>query len=324
MIRSLVVLLWLLTLYGVVASSSIVSGPPAWAYPVPPADFKAEPDNGTIRKVPDSSAGYTLAQVRDSFLAPDWHPGDHPKLPDVVAHGRKPDVLACGYCHRADGPGGPENASLAGLPYAYILQQMSDYKSGKRSTALPLRAPQANMMALAKAATDEEIQEAAQYFSSLKPRQNIRVVETGRVRKTYIAGWVLALKEGKELEPLGQRIVETPENLERFESRDTRADFVAYVPPGSLRKGAAIVTGKRPEKTPACDTCHGMGLRGQGAVPSIAGRSPSYIVRQLYEMQNGIRAGKGAALMKAPVAKLDLDDMISVAAYLASLKVRKP
>jgi cytochrome c553 len=315
-----VVVLWMLALPVGALPPSAISEPPPWAYPVTPQDHKLMPDDGTIRKVPDSSAGYTLTQLRDRFLAPDWHPGDHPKMPEIVAHGRKPDVFACGFCHRADGPGGPENAGLAGLPYAYIVQQMSDYKSGSRSTALPQRVPQAFMMALAKAATEEEIREAARYFSSLKPRQNIRVVETDRAPKTYVANWFLAAQEGEESELLGERIVETPENLERFESRDARATFVAYVPTGSISKGAAIASGKRVGKAPACATCHGKDLKGQDAVPSIAGRSPSYVVRQLYEMQTGVRAGKRAALMKGPVARLSLDDMISVAAYLASLK----
>ena len=316
----MVILLWLLALPAGAAPPSAVSEPPPWAYPVTPPDFKPVPDDGRIRKVPDSSAGYTLTQVRDGFLAPDWHPEDHAKMPGIVAHGRKPDVLACGYCHRADGPGGPENASLAGLPYAYIVQQLSDYRSGRRSTALPKRIPQAWMMALAKAVTAEEVREAARYFSSLKPRQNIRVVETDRVPKTYVANWFLGVQEGKESELLGERIVETPENLEWFESRDARATFVAYVPSGSIGKGAAIVIGDKTTKALACATCHGKNLKGQGAVPSIAGRSPSYVVRQLYEIQAGVRVGKGAALMKEPAARLSLDDMISVAAYLATLQ----
>ena len=291
---------------------------PAWAYVVPPPDSKSARDDGKIRRVPHSTAGYTLKQVTDRFFAPDWHPEDHPKMPDIVAHGRKPDVNACGYCHRADGPGGPENASLAGLPYNYILEQMEGYKSGKRSTALPKRLPQANMIALAKAATQDEIQAAAKYFSSLKARQNIRVVETARVPKTYVAGWVLAAKEGQEKEELGRRIVEMPEDLERFESRDARATFVAYVPIGSLRMGQAIVRGDR--VGPPCATCHGKDLHGRELAPSIAGRSPSYVVRQLYEMQTGVRTGSGVLLMKAGMARLTPDEMIGVAAYLASLK----
>src|SRR5262249_43693394 len=86
------------------------NAPPAWAYPVNPPDFKPAPDDGTPRHVPDSTAAYTVTQARDLFEALDWHPRDHPPMPDPVAHGRRPDVMACGVCHRADGPGGPENA----------------------------------------------------------------------------------------------------------------------------------------------------------------------------------------------------------------------
>lgn len=315
-----IVVLCLLAVPVGAAAQSTISEPPAWAYPITPPDFRPTPDDGTIRKVPDSGAGFTLTQLRDRFTAPDWHPQDHPKMPGIVAHGRKPEVFACGYCHRADGPGGPENASLAGLPYAYIVQQMSDYKTGKRSTALPQRLPQSWMMALAKGATDAEIEEAAKYFSSIQPRENIRVIETDRVPRTYVANWFLAMQEGKETEPLGERIVETPENLEQFESRDTHATFVAYVPMGSLSKGAAVVSGERVDKAPGCTGCHGPDLKGHDAVPSIAGRSPSYVVRQLYDMQTGVRAGKGAKLMTKPVAKLTPEDMISIAAYLASLR----
>ena len=56
----------------------------------------------------------TPPQVRDRFFAPDWHPSDHPLIPSIVSVGRKPDVPACAYCHRVEGAGGPESASLAG------------------------------------------------------------------------------------------------------------------------------------------------------------------------------------------------------------------
>jgi len=40
-------------------------------------------------------------------------------------------------------------------------------------------------------------------------------------------------------------------------------------------------------KTLACATCHGADLKNLGPVPGIVGRSPSYLVRQLYDMQAG-------------------------------------
>jgi cytochrome c553 len=55
-------------------------------------------------------------------------------------------------------------------------------------------------------------------------------------------------------------------------------------------------------------------------VPSIAGRSPSYVVRQLYDMQSGARAGKMAQFMKPVVANLSVEDMVSIAAYTSSLR----
>jgi cytochrome c553 len=54
-------------------------------------------------------------------------------------------------------------------------------------------------------------------------------------------------------------------------------------------------------------------------VPSIAGRSPSYVVRQIYDIQSGARAGVANQSMKAVVANLSVNDMVAIAAYTASL-----
>jgi cytochrome c553 len=267
--------------------------------------------------VPNSSAAYTVTQLRDRFIAPVWHPEEHPPLPPIVAQGRKPDVFACGFCHRADGPGGPENSALAGLPAAYIVQQMNDYKSGARRTAVPKRNVDL-MIGLAKAATDEEIAAAAGYFSALKPRQHTRVVETDAAPKTFImANHYAALPSG-EKEAIGQRIVEVPEVLEQFVNRDTHARFVAYVPVGSVARGEALVRTGGAGKTLACVTCHGPDLKGVGMIPSIAGRSTNYVVRQLYDIKHGFRAGAFSGLMKDVVVKLPEEDMLAIAAYLAT------
>jgi cytochrome c553 len=293
--------------------------PPAWAYPVNPPDFKPPPDDGTLKHVPDSTAAYNVGQLRDLFSAPDWHPEDHAPMPDVVMHGRKPGVYACGVCHRADGPGGPENSSVAGLPAAYIIQQMADFKSGARKTSVPQRAPPQAMTSLAKAATDDEVAAAAAYFSALKPKQLIRVIETNTVPKSYVAGWFLAAVNTGEMEPIGQRIIEVPEDLEQFEHRDTHSRFIAYVPVGSVQAGQTFAVTGRGDKTIQCRTCHGPELKGVGAIPGIAGRSPSYIFRQLYDFRQGTRTGISSALMKHTVANLTDDDMLSLAAYTASL-----
>ena len=291
---------------------------PAWAYPWVP-DFKVAPADDVPQHVPDSAASFTVKQERDLFFVPDWHPEDHPAMPEVVAHGRMPDVRACGSCHRAEGTGGPENASLAGLPAAYIVQQIEDYKSGARKFAGPQRGPSVLMTAIAKASNEEEIKSAAAYFSALKPATNIKVVETDTVPVTQIARVFYMLVKDGGTEPIGQRIIETPVDAAQFEHRDTRSQFIAYVPKGSIAKGEVLATTGGAGITTPCITCHGPDLRGVAPIPGIAGRSPSYLVRQLYDFQQHARAGSASAPMTPVVEKLSPDDMISLAAYVTSL-----
>jgi cytochrome c553 len=293
--------------------------PPAWAYPVNPPDFRMQSDDGTPRHVPDTTAAFTLTQARDLFFALDWHPSDHSPLPDIVAHGRKPDVMACGVCHRADGSGGPENARIAGLPAEYIMQQMADFKSGARTTSVPQRIPPQLMIKTAKGVTNVENEQAAVYFAELKPRARMRVVETATVPKTRVAGWFLAALPGGETEPIAGRIIEVPEDLERFEMRDARSHFIAYVPPGSLEQGRQLANTGGDGKGAPCTICHGPELNGVGPIPGLAGQSPSYLVRQLYDFQHGTRVGPWSPLMAPNVIKLTLDDMVALAAYAASL-----
>lgn len=298
------------------------TAPPYWAFAVdPPAasDADAKPADNTPQHVPGSTAAFTVTQTKDFFSPPDWHPDGHPPMPDVVSHGRKPEVIACGYCHLPNGQGRPENASIAGLPVAYIIQQMADFKSGARKSSDPRLQPVTYMIQVAAHANEQEVRTAAAYFAQLKPKPWIRVVETATVPKTNVAGWMLVATEPVVKEPIGGRIIETPESLERTELRDDASGFIAYVPMGSINKGKALVT-TGAGKTMQCALCHGADLKGKESAPSIVGRSPSYIVRQLYDIQSGARSGPLTPLMKAPVARLTIDDMVSIAAYTASLR----
>jgi len=299
------------------------TAPPYWAYAVnPPAaknDRKADVVDTSLRRVPNSEAAFTVLQTSDLFYVPDWHPGGHPPMPGIVAHGRKPKIFACGYCHLPNGFGRPENANLAGLPADYIAEQMSDFKNGLRKTSVPEFLPAVSMGKYEQLASEQEVREAAAYFTGIKPKPWIRVLETDSVPKTQVAGWMLVAWEPREMEPIGARIIETPENLERTELRDDTSGFIAYVPVGSIATGKALVTTGGEGKTVPCATCHGTGLQGMKDVPGIAGRSPSYVVRQIVDMQNGLRAGAGSQQMKSVVAKLNIEDMIAIAAYTASL-----
>ncbi len=299
-------------------SEAAASAPPAWAYPVSPPNEIVLKNDGAAHQVPGSGKSLTIPQILDSFNIPDWHPDGHPALPQVVEHGRKPSVRGCGYCHLPNGQGRPENASLAGLPALYIEQQVRDIKSGARRSSEPRMGPPNNMIMIAEDASDEEVKSAAEYFSSLKLKPWIKVIEAGTVPKTKVSGSMLVAADGGGSEAIGNRIIETPVNREQTELRDDASGFIAYVPIGSIKKGETLVTTGSSGKTTQCGICHGPELRGLGPVPRLAGRSPSYLFRQMYDLQHGVRKGPWSDLMKAPVAHLTADDMVSIAAYLAS------
>jgi cytochrome c553 len=242
-------------------------------------------------------------------------------MPEIVAHGKKEQqVVACSLCHYPNGKGRPENAGVSGLPVSYFVQTMMDFKNDARKSSDARKANTNRMIAFAKAMTDDEIKAAATYFAAIKWTPWIRVVEADTVPKTRIAGGMFLVLEGAEAgkEPIGQRIIETPEKTEDTELlRNPRSGFVAYVPPGSVKKGETLVNNGA-GKTTQCAVCHGANLEGLGPVPGIAGRSPSYLVRQLYDMQQGARKGIWTDLMKPVVAKLTAEDMLNIAAYTAS------
>lgn len=294
---------------------------PVWAYGTDPATA-APAKKGIPDLVPKQLQGtdrkFTEEQIQDPFGPADWFPGDHAVMPQIVAHGRKPTVWACALCHYPNGKGRPENAGVSGLPVSYFVEQMREFRDGQRKSADPRKKNTALMVAFAKAMTDEEIRAAAEYFGRMKWTPWIKVVETATVPKTRTSVGMYLPIPGAGKEELGQRIIEVPADPEGTEAlRNPRSGFIAYVPVRSVQKGKELVT-KGSTRTSACGVCHGMDLTGLGPVPGIAGRSPSYIVRQLYDMQQGTRTGTWADLMKPVVRDLNEEDMLNIAAYLSS------
>jgi cytochrome c553 len=291
---------------------------PSWAYAIPdpaPAGAPATPStpDTSVKQLPGSTLTFTRQQISDGFGPADWFPGDHPAMPEIVARGKRPDIRACGLCHYPNGKGRQENAGISGLPVSYFIQTMNDFKNGLRKSAEPRKANTNLMAAYAKAMTAEEIKETAEYFGSMKWTPWIRVVETATVPKMVSRGGIWIPRDGGETEPIGTRIIETPENPERTEIlRDPRSGFIAYAPIGSIKKGETLAR--------SCGVCHGADLQGLGPVPGIAGRSPSYLARQMYDMQAGARRGEWAELMKPIVAKMSDDDLVNLAAYVAAMK----
>jgi cytochrome c553 len=322
---------------GIVALASVVAlgmpfaadGPPPWAYGFPgpaPANPPATPGGGAGRgagqppapdtalyRVPGSTLEFTRAQIGNGFGPADWFPGDHPAMPEIVAHGRQPEIRACALCHYPNGKGRAENSGISGLPVSYFIQQMHDFRDGNRKSAEARKSNTNLMIAIAKAMTDEEIKATAEYFGAMKWTPWIEVKETATVPKTRIAAGLFLALDGNEMEPIADRIIELPVNTRETEVlRNPRSGFYAYAPIGSIAKGERLASQGH------CDSCHGADLRGLGPVPGIAGRSPSYMVRQMYDMKVGARKGEWTPLMKAVVEKLSAEEMRDVAAFAAS------
>jgi len=301
-------------LLALITPAAVAAEVPEWAYPVAPKPVPG--DNTRLKQIPGSARQYTEAQIDDGFDPPDWFPDEHPPMPQVVAHGMAPSFRACALCHLPSGEGHPESSDLAGLPVSYLMRQISEFKNGGRTG---VRA--AVMLPIAQAISDADLRAAAEYYAALKPSIWTNVVEADTVPKTYVGHGAMrfAVEEGGT-EPLGRRIIVLPQDPVRARSRDPHSGFVDYVPVGSIETGKTLVTTGGSGKTIPCATCHGPTLRGLGEVPGIVGRPPTYVVRQLHDIQTGHRSGSPVELMKPVVAPLDLDDMVAIAAYLGSLE----
>jgi cytochrome c553 len=276
---------------------------------------------------------------------PDWAPDSHPPMPDIVKFGRSirdaagnyisptdrtgkivyaaggvedGGIRACGFCHSAHGMGHPGNGAIAGLPASYLMQQMEDYRNGLRNSSDPTKGNTMRMAWYATRMTPEETKASIEYFSRLPYRQSYRVVEAAMVPKTRITEYfVPQTGELAGMEPIDGRIIEVPERPELTELRAPNAPFIAYVPPGTLEKGKAATARFQ------CASCHGSTLNGMtmaewGEVPAIAGRSPAYVVRQMFDMKTRSRRGRNAVSMFPFVDKMTPEDMLNVAAYVAA------
>ena len=290
---------------------------PGWAYPLMYEGRGHGPDDGTLLSVPGSDLQRTQTQIDDPFNPPDWYPDEHPPMPQVVSHGRPPNVRACGQCHLLHGMGHPESSIMAGLPVNYVIRQMQDYKSGDRTS---LYRRHNSMLLSATHATEEEVRAAAEYYVGIEPVKWVTVIEAETVPETYVGpGNMRHAEPNGSMEPIGQRIIEIPEDSHRAERRDPHSPFIAYVPPGSIEAGLELATTGSSGRTIQCFICHGNDLTGLGDVPGIAGMSPIYVARQLWDIKYGTRTGTSAALMLAVVANLTYDDVIALSAYVASL-----
>ena len=298
-------------------------------YQVPPCPAMANPrscgpvgmplkEDGIKHSLPGTSLTFTRVEANYAWQPADWYPGDHPEMPEIIATGdMERGIRPCALCHFPSGQGKVENGHVAGLPKAYILRQLELFAKGERVSADYRKANTNEMARIAAWLTDEEKEIVAEYYASIPFRSMVRVVESEQAPQIRASlNRLLMADEEAPWEPLGNRIVEVTEDAEATEiMRDPRGGFIAYVPPGSVERGQALVT-TGGGKTIQCGICHGMDQKGLADIPGIAGRTASYSMRQLWDVKEGTRV---SPIMTPVVSELTAQDMLDIVAYLATL-----
>ena len=110
---------------------------------------------------------------------------------------------------------------------------------------------------------------------------------------------------------------------QRIEGRDPSLISslgIAYVPEGSIALGKRLAETWHNGTSLECHTCHGEGNRGKDDVPNIAGRSPTSIMRQLYDFKSAARRGGKSSEMEKVVWDMTEREMLALSAYLGSLR----
>lgn len=276
-----------------------------WAFPGA-GEPEARPPASTVYHLPGAARQFTQAELGNRDHAPDWYPAEHPPAPTPVLNHAGG---ACGYCHLPNGAGRSENAQLRGQPVEYIEEQVHAFASGARQSPVPYGAT-GFMAAAARAVSPEDLRAAALYFASLEPVRHARVIEATTIPRPVPEGFLYRFDRSAH-EPLGNRIIEGPTDFRQHRLRDPHEVTIAYVPVGSIARGAALAR-HGGAGFPACVTCHTAHFVG------IGGSSPSYIARQLAGFRARTRNDPGAAPMQAVAATLSDDQITDLAAFIGS------
>jgi cytochrome c553 len=312
---------------------------PLWAYGTVPAwraaaslpggepHLRSLDEKNAPLHLPGTTVFFTPTATFDPYAPVDWYPNEHASMPELVAHGRKTDgVIPCALCHHPDGYGRPENANIRGLRADYIVAQLEAFKNGERTSADPQKSNTRTMITVAKGLTHDEMVTVAAYYAQMRAIQSHeRFDESATAPKVWSdhTGAVFSLAAPNEgWAPLVGAIIEVPEDPTQSDVyRNPHAVFVAYVPLGSIARGKALAT-TGGAKTTACGTCHGADFTGTAIAPPLAGRWPSYIARQLSDIQHNTR--RNAPAMIPVVSQLSPEDIVDLSAYLGSLPPQAP
>jgi len=295
----------------------------AWAYPIgKDTTWKAPAGDGPFT-VPGSRLSFTKAQVSDDQNPVDWFPDEHPPAPGIVAHSPGQGLTPCAECHGYNGSGSVNTPDIRGLSAGYIVEQVHAFRDGDRRSAQADSNATGEMLAVARQVSDVDLAKAAAYFAALPRGANRRVVETNAVPVTTPDkyGWLDPVPNGGR-ETIGNRVIEINDDLPHSFMDDHDIGSVVYVPSGAIARGQALVASGGQDTSKGggqpCTACHGADLKGAGDIPPLAGRSPAYLARMLWDIKTGARKGPSVALMQAPAKDLTAKEIVDITAYLAS------
>jgi cytochrome c553 len=289
-----------------------------WAYPRAPDQPLPQAPPG-VYHVPGSALSFSADALNKA--TPDWFPGEHPPAPAVVAKDHAGGPEACSNCHNYNGAGFIGIPDLAGLPAPYIIEQIHEFRAGRRRSTEPNRPGTAVMTLMAKQVSEADLAVAAAYYAGLKRPTWYSVVETNTVPATVPDhyGWRDADPRGGT-EPIAGRIIELPKDAHRMLwMSDPHVGVTVYAPPGAVARGAALAASGGGGGQP-CASCHGADFKGLGPAPPLAGRSAAYLARELWDIKSGARGGPAVAMMTRPAQGLDAAEVRDIAAYLSALK----
>jgi cytochrome c553 len=304
-------------------AAASASPPPElnWAYPAAPPHTAELKTPAGIYPTPDGKRKLSADQVEKLTPADeDWFPDSHPTPPSVILHGAK-DAAPCAECHMVNGQGAVGIPDIAGLRAAYLSEQLDAFRSGARRSAQPDRLATEVMIGVAKAWGEPDLKAAVSYYAALPRRTPTKIVvaDAAPPMRTERFGWTYTDPAGGKAHALNGAVAETPQSVGRVFLGDLSNRQIVYVAEPTLARGKALVqtggNGGQP-----CTLCHGADLRGTAIAPPLAGRDPSYLARQLWDIRSGARSGPSVAAMQGPARGLAPRDITAVAGYLASLQ----
>ncbi|TYK66545.1 c-type cytochrome [Colwellia echini] len=194
------------------------------------------------------------------------------------ANAGKEKAAVCSACH---GPTGVSASgmfpNLAGQNDAYIIKQLTDFKSGARNDAM--------MAPMAANLSDEDMADLAAHFSSLPNVNEQAAASSGPAEST------------------GSTVAASPAG---------NVEIVSSTPAAAIYQGD-VAAGK--SKSAACAACHGADGNSLAPIyPVLAGQSANYLAKQLEDFKSGDRKDP---VMAGMVAGLSPEDMHDLAAYFA-------